>query len=213
MQVAHSTVGGVAPCPDLVDRIEIKGSDDLRYLPGFDELFRELIGRAALLDSPFSPGTAVRQPFRSPRFSLADGSLSISGQLRDRRNVEPSPVAIARAMARFAGLPPQGFRAAGEEGDCGQRIHRLAKSMGVHAIRLALAESRRPRDRDVLFGHPCRRGHGARCAGAYLEIGSPGTLGGLGAPLHQSRGRVGGIGDEFAELPTFPEAVGRRIRG
>ena len=115
-------------------------TDALIYIPGFNHSFIDSIQRAALL----------AQLYASPSLRLAplvfswpsNGKMTLGDYRSDRRDAEISGGAMARTYAALA-RQLQGGRyelMAGGKDACGARVHLLAHSMGVYALRHGVAK-------------------------------------------------------------------------
>ena len=130
-------VGSKRLVPELAKTVRERKVDVLCIIPGFNYTFRESVERAALLAALYSKDKSP--PLIATVFSWpSDGSLSKSGYLSDRDDAEDSDRAIARVMDRFSRLFRQQARHKMSGEDCGQRIHLLAHSLGVHALKHAV---------------------------------------------------------------------------
>ncbi|MCY4347277.1 MAG: alpha/beta hydrolase [Aestuariivita sp.] len=141
------TVGTSRLVPELAKDMRDHKADVLCFIPGFNHTFRESIKQAALIAALYSKPKStslIAALFSWP----SDGSLSIGGYLSDRTDAELSGLAIARTMNRLSSLYHKLARERASEDECGQNIHLVAHSMGVHALRHALEK------------YPCL--HGAR---------------------------------------------------
>ena len=131
--------------PELAAQMAEQRCDALCFIPGFNYSFQDSIERAALLAALYSP--SHEKPLVAVVFSWpSDGRMSLGNYLSDRTDAELSGPAIARSAARLSELyikHMRGQRGAGQTGDCGQRLHLLAHSMGAHALKHAVAALRR----------------------------------------------------------------------
>lgn len=119
------------------------GCDLLVFIPGFNYSFTESLQRGALLARLFSSPDHRLVPFV---FSWpSNGKLSVGDYRADRADARMSGEAIARAYAAFLTLIQELRQAMLEEkASCGARLHLLAHSMGVYALRHAVQEIRKP---------------------------------------------------------------------
>lgn len=104
----------------------------LVFIPGFNYSFAESIGRAGYLAHIFSQGERRLVPFV---FSWpSNGKLSVSDYRADRWDAQRSGRAIARAYAALLRF----LRTVAVTEQCHARLHLLAHSMGVYALRHAV---------------------------------------------------------------------------
>ena len=130
-----STVGSLKVFERIQKDMDKGACDALILIHGYNYTFRESVVRAAQIGQWLSKKPLLMLCFAWPSF----GKGVTPGTYKDeRRRAEASGVAMGRAIMKATDF----LRALPNDGQCGQRIHVMAHSMGNWALRGAIQSMR-----------------------------------------------------------------------